>query len=419
MNLPTEFMKPDLDVLHTNIPSNIDLSKISSIGEFLSAPSRSPVPNSRAAAVGTSPVTALRLNSPTTHHVTTDQGWITVETVFVQLNTSLTPSGRFPVYRNELSPSLGGPVTVGCDAAVCVKKYEPWIVEAYNTSTGSSFTLRIVEKQNGSTSLLPSGIIQGARIVGTRYLNATGKDFMFSTVYNASVDRVWEVTKNQGNKSTPRYSPTPTVGPTVPPCTTSFLTRPITQIVSFTEGTGLRGYVELSPDRFAVFRARSDAVNVLPYLVGSGPVVAQFYKDETLAYTAYKPWQMVALLVLVLTLGTIGELFVPVLPLNIPRRGFGLYSWLALFKSRARGLGRVPCISANQMSIFRSCNLRRPTTSVSLRASTNWRKVFQISGSSSWCRNQRCRSGGSTRWHFLSLSSLSCVELGVHEPPDM
>jgi len=135
--------------------------------------------------------------------------------------------------------------------------------------------------------------------------------------------------------------------------------------VSFTEGTGSLGYVELSSDRFAVFRARADAVNVLPYLVGSGPVVAQLFKDETLAYTTYKPWQLIALPVLVLILGTIGELFVPALPFGIPRREFGVYSWLALFQSQARGFGRVPCTRANRTSAFRNCNLRRPRTSVS------------------------------------------------------
>jgi len=45
-------------------------------------------------------------------------------------------------------------------------------------------------------------------------------------------------------------------------------------------------------------------------------------------------WQLVGFLVLLLILGTIGELFVPTLPLNIPRKGFGVYGWLALFQSQ-------------------------------------------------------------------------------------
>jgi len=62
------------------------------------------------------------------------------------------------------------------------------------------------------------------------------------------------------------------------------------------------------------------------------------YSDETLAYTTYKPRQLIILPLLVWILGIIGELFVPALPFNTPRRKFGLYSWLALFRFQARGL---------------------------------------------------------------------------------
>jgi len=202
---------------------------------------------------------------------------------------------------------------------------------------------------------------------GARYLNRTvkEKDLVFNIVHKYAVDRFWEVIESEGSYPVGAYTPTPTVGPTVSPCTASLLTRPILQIVSFTEGTGPKGYIELSPDRVAVFRARVDAVNVLPYLAGSGPVVAQVYRDETLAYATYKPWQLIILPALVLILGTIGELFVPTLPLDIPRREFGVYSWLALFQSQARGLSRVRCTRANRTPPFRSCNLRRPMTSLS------------------------------------------------------
>ena len=110
------------------------------------------------------------------------------------------------------------------------------------------------------------------------------------------------------------------------------------QAESFTDGAGSLGYTELSPDRLAVIRARVSAANALPYLAGSAPVVAQLYADETLAYTTYKLWQVIGLPILVWILGVIGELFVPTLPLDTPRREFGIYSWLALFQSQARGL---------------------------------------------------------------------------------
>jgi len=85
-----------------------------------------------------------------------------------------------------------------------------------------------------------------------------------------------------------------------------------------------------------MIRARVEAANVLPYLAGSGPVVAQSYPDWTLAYVTFSPWQLIGLLVLVMILGVTGELFVPTLPLDIPRRDFGVYSWLALFRSQVR-----------------------------------------------------------------------------------
>jgi len=156
----------------------------------------------------------VRLHS-ITPRVAGNQGWVTVETVFIQLDTSLTPSGRFPAYWNASSPAWGD-VKLGYDAAVCVQKYEPWIIEAYNSSTGSSFILGITEKQNNGTSPSPSGTIRGAQIENTRYLNATGKDFLFSRAHNASVIRFWEANGYQGRYPLGYYTPTPTVGPVVP-----------------------------------------------------------------------------------------------------------------------------------------------------------------------------------------------------------
>ena len=74
--------------------------------------------------------------------------------------------------------------------------------------------------------------------------------------------------------------------------------------------------------------------------MGSAPIVAQAYADETLAYVTYEQWELISLPILVLILGIVGELFVPTLPLNIPRRAFGVYSWLTLYQSQARRLSR-------------------------------------------------------------------------------
>ena len=150
-----------------------------------------------------------------------------------------------------------------------------------------------------------------------------------------------------------------------------FSPKPTPQGISFTNGTGPLGYTELSPDRFGIVRARIGAANTLPYFAGSGLVVAQSYADETLAYTTYKQWQLISLPILVWILGVIGELFVPTLPLNIPRRGFGVYSWLALFQSQVRESSRVSCTSSNWPLAFRSCDLRRLMNSRSSPPSMN------------------------------------------------
>jgi len=126
-----------------------------------------------------------------------------------------------------------------------------------------------------------------------------------------------------------------------------------------TDGIGQWGYTELSPDRLATTLARIRAASTLPYLVGSGPIVAQSYMDQALAYTTYKRWGLIGLPIFIWLLGVIGELFVPMLPLHMPRREFGVYSWLALFKSQACGLNCVPRPRADHPLTFRSCNLRR------------------------------------------------------------
>ena len=135
--------------------------------------------------------------------------------------------------------------------------------------------------------------------------------------------------------------------------------------MSLTGGTRDEGYTELSPARLATILAQFSAAHVLPYLAGSGQVVAQVYEDETLAYVTYKQWQLIGLPILIWVLGTIGELFVPTLPHNVPRRGFGVYSWLALFQFQACGFGPIPYAGANRLLIFRSCNLRRLMTPIS------------------------------------------------------
>ena len=119
----------------------------------------------------------------------------------------------------------------------------------------------------------------------------------------------------------------------------------LAQVVSFTQGSGPEGFIVLSPDRSDIVRARVDAVNLLPYLGGSGLRIPM----------------------LALILGIVGQLFVLTPPLGAwysTERIWG-YSWLGLIQSQVRGSGRVLCTRTNQPSAYRSRSLRRLTTSIS------------------------------------------------------
>jgi len=112
---------------------------------------------------------------------------------------------------------------------------------------------------------------------------------------------------------------------------------PSPMTVSFTGNTGLDGYTELSPQIYADVRGKIDASNVLPFLSGTRPVVVRAYKDEFLASASFDRCTLGGVLGIVLLLGSLAGLFVPALPLGVPRRGFGLFSWVAVMHGRELG----------------------------------------------------------------------------------
>ena len=154
----------------------------------------------------------VSLFSITPKDLSDTQGWWTVEIVLIRFETGSIPSGRFPVYF-KIPNHVNGveDLKVGYDAAVCVQRYEPWIIETYNTSIASPSTLRVVGKGNGGTPLLPSGKIRGAAIASTRYLNTTGKHPAFLAAHDNSVDQMWKV--NVLGDFLGYYLPSATVGP--------------------------------------------------------------------------------------------------------------------------------------------------------------------------------------------------------------
>lgn len=48
----------------------------------------------------------------------------------------------------------------------------------------------------------------------------------------------------------------------------------------------------------------------------------------------FAPWQLVTVLSISLLLGVVAAFFLPTLPLDVPRRGFGLFSWIAALQGQ-------------------------------------------------------------------------------------
>jgi len=204
-SLPTEPIYIDP---RDTIPSNIDTSTISYVGEFLSTPPTFFMSDPHAT-VGF-PDSGIAVSLQTLQDwCPSDQVWLAVDAVLIRVDTYHADRGRFPVYSNRSDPFL--PVVTGYDAAVCVQRYEPWIVETYNTSIASPSISRIVGKGNAGTPLSPSGSIQGAPIANTRYLNTTRKEVMIHLIHSATINQM-QKDIGKGND----YEPFPTVGPVVP-----------------------------------------------------------------------------------------------------------------------------------------------------------------------------------------------------------
>ena len=109
---------------------------------------------------------------------------------------------------------------------------------------------------------------------------------------------------------------------------------PVVQLLSYTGGDGPNGYTTLSETLYAQARAMADARNVLPYFAGSGSLLAFQYPDRIVTTVAIFTVAFVVSLIMVCLVGVLAALFVPRLPLSVPRRGFGLYSWVAAFYAK-------------------------------------------------------------------------------------
>ena len=68
-------------------------------------------------------------------------GFVTIETVLIRLNTTYAPDGNFPV---KSRATIGPPI--GYDSLVCLEVFEPWVLDVYNCTSSGPVTLRVVGK---------------------------------------------------------------------------------------------------------------------------------------------------------------------------------------------------------------------------------------------------------------------------------
>ncbi|CAE6440486.1 unnamed protein product [Rhizoctonia solani] len=247
-------------------------------------------------------------------------GWLQLEIVLTRLHESYAPNSTFGAYATPDVLWPGG--RVGYDVAICVEEIRSWVVEAYNSTAGNPTTLRVL---HSGMDLDEAVYVQQNITVseeGTQSgISSAGKFAAFGAAHDNSRN---VMLKDNGRDFF--YVPNPTV-------------------VSFTNGTGPLGYTKLDPERVANAIAKSDSQHLLPYLAGTQPVLARSYPDKTVAYIRIsKLWLGISLLVMLL-LGYIVAIFVPRLPLGLPRRDFGVYSWLAAIEGDAilgisTGVGR-------------------------------------------------------------------------------
>ncbi|CAE6338438.1 unnamed protein product [Rhizoctonia solani] len=261
-------------------------------------------------------------------------GWVSIELVMVRLNESYTaPNSSFQVY-GELG-NKESRTRIGFDAAICVEEVRGYVVDAYNSSAGSPVSLSLQYYgtqlntsapslgQGSSKHEVPKRTGEPASKAGLQHGISSANKF---AVYNASHYNARNIMLKDNGRDW-WFAPNPTV-------------------VAFGGGNSPTEYTKLNAENIAKVFANSDSQHLLPYLVGSQPVLAHVYPDKTVAYTyVYTVW-LAIILAVVLVNGIIVSVFVPRLPLGLSRRDIGVTSWLAAIEddpsARAAHLGPIP-----------------------------------------------------------------------------
>lgn len=97
-----------------------------------------------------------------------------------------------------------------------------------------------------------------------------------------------------------------------------------------TYGTGPTGFTSILSKRYTTFRGVTTSLSVLPLLAGSAPLLVRSFVGITLA-TARVTLLFYMSLISIFMLGFATIVYVPKMPRGMPGRGFGCYSWAAVF----------------------------------------------------------------------------------------
>ncbi|KAK0532115.1 hypothetical protein OC842_003409 [Tilletia horrida] len=235
------------------------------------------------------------------------RGWVSLEVVLVRLKPDLAgPAAQFGLVAN-VTDNLGNFGNVGFDAAICVERFDPYVVQVYQgRSIQSTKILRqaadfsFQNDKRGSSRLL-SGT--------TSHLNSTTKYAAYAAAHGNARNALL---KDNGRDAS--WVPNPT----------------LTSMSSGGEG-GPAGYGTLDPERLADMLASADTRLLLPYLVGNGKVEARSYEILPIArVTCVISWLNIVMAT-IMGCALAGILFVPRLPGGLPRRTTSPISWLAAF----------------------------------------------------------------------------------------
>ena len=192
--LLSSFSLPLPDVFKTSIvslpnpddtlPSNVSEEEVAYICAFVLCAAISIFSADLASAAFLDSGVAHLFDSRTPTTGESGNGWVMIETALVRLDRDYAPNASFPVW--SVSPVTSGynlSPLVGYDAVVCVKMYEPWIVQIYNSSLGVPTTMSVFGKA-ASTDFETDYGNRGPHLDSyTRVLSSAGKDSAYYVGY--------------------------------------------------------------------------------------------------------------------------------------------------------------------------------------------------------------------------------------------